>query len=374
MRVIAFYLPQFHRTKENDEWWGEGFTEWVNMKKAKKLFQDHYQPRIPLHNNYYDLTDVSNMKWQADIARKHGVYGFCVYHYWFEGKQLLQKPMENYLQSEEIDFPYCFCWANETWTAAWATDSKHPKVLMQQTYGQKEAWKKHFEYLLPFFKDKRYIKNDNKPLFVIYRPEQIPCLNEMLDFFQGLAIENGFDGIEFASQQKDFHIKKNSDDSRFQYKIEYQPDFAQYDLQSSLRRAIDKTKEKIILFSQKYLGISIKKMKNLTVLDYDKVWRAVLNRKPDSEKMIPGAFVDWDNTPRYGKKGKVIQGASPEKFYQYMRQQIVHAREDYKKDMLFLFAWNEWAEGGYMEPDEKYGFGYLEALKKALEETNEFIQ
>ena len=115
-------------------------------------------------------------------------------------------------------------------------------------------------------------------------------------------------------------------------------------------------------------------MKNLTVLDYDKVWRAVLNRKPDSEKMIPGAFVDWDNTPRYGKKGKVIQGASPEKFYQYMRQQIVHAREDYKKDMLFLFAWNEWAEGGYMEPDEKYGFGYLEALKKALEETNEFIQ
>ena len=225
-----------------------------------------------------------------------------------------------------------------------------------------------------FFKDKRYIKNHNKPLFVIYRPEQIPCLNEMLDYFQKLAIENGFDGIDFASQQKDFHINKSCDDSRFRYKIEYQPDFAQYDLQSNLRRAIDKTKEKIILFSQKYFGISIKKMKKLTVLDYDQVWRAVLNRKPANKKMVPGAFVDWDNTPRYGKKGKVIQGATPEKFYHYMKQQIIHAREDYKKDMLFLFAWNEWAEGGYMEPDEKYGYGYLEAMKKALEETNEFIQ
>lgn len=372
MKVIAFYLPQFHRTKENDEWWGEGFTEWMNMKKAKKLYPNHYQPRIPLHNNYYDLADISTMKWQTDIAREYGIYGFCVYHYWFEGKQLLQKPMDNYLKNSDIDFPYCFCWANETWTAAWATDSKHPKVLMQQTYGKEDAWKRHFEYLLPFFKDKRYIKNDNKPLLVIYRPERIPCLNEMLDYFQKLATDNGFAGIDFASQQRDFHIQ-NCDDSRFRYKVEYQPDFAQYDLQTSFQRTIDRTKENIILFSQKHFKMSIKKMKNLTILDYDKVWKAVLSRKPDSEKMIPGAFVDWDNTPRYGQKGKVIQGACPEKFYHYMKQQIIHTREEYKKDMLFLFAWNEWAEGGYLEPDEKYGFRYLEALKKALEDTNELV-
>lgn len=371
MKIIAFYLPQYHRTKENDEWWGEGFTEWTNMKQAKSLYENHYQPRIPLKQNYYDLSDISTMQWQINTARKYGIYGFCVYHYWFEGKQLLQKPMENYLEDKSIDFPYCFCWANETWTNAWATDAKNPKVLMKQTYGKEDSWEKHFQYLLPFFKDERYIKNDNKPLFVIYRPEQIDNLNEMLDYFNKRASESGFAGIEFASQQKDFCLNKNSDDSRFSYKIEYQPDFAQYDIQSKLRRRIDKTKEWILLFLQKNTGRSIRRVKNLIVLDYDKVWHAILNRKPEDEKRVPGAFVDWDNTPRYGKKGKVIQGASPKKFYKYMKQQIIHAREDYKKDMIFVFAWNEWTEGGYLEPDEKFGYGYLKALRQALEDTDE---
>lgn len=371
MKVIAFYLPQYHRTKENDEWWGEGFTEWTSMKNAKCLYKDHYQPRIPLGGNYYDLSDIETMKWQAGIAKEHGIYGFCVYHYWFEGKQLLQKPMENYLTDKSIHFPYCFCWANETWTNAWASDSKNPKVLMKQTYGNKAAWKKHFEYLLPFFNDERYIKTDNKPLFVIYRPEQIEPLNEMLDYFNKMAVRNGFAGIEFASQQKDFHLNRN-DDSRFSYKIEYQPDLAQYDIKSWHEKKIDSIKDMILTFMQKHMGRSIRKVKNLTIQDYDKVWNAILKNNPKDSKMLPGAFVDWDNTPRYGKKGKVIQGATPQKFYHYMKKQIIHAREDYRKDMLFLFAWNEWAEGGYMEPDQKYGFGYLKALKKALEDTGEF--
>lgn len=372
MKIIAFYLPQYHRTKENDAWWGEGFTEWTSMKNAKSLYQDHYQPRIPLNNNYYDLSDIETMKWQAKIAKEHGVYGFCVYHYWFEGKQLLQKPMENYLADKTILFPYCFCWANETWTNAWAVNDKNPKVLMKQTYGDKASWKKHFEYLLPFFKDKRYIKKDNKPLFVIYRPEQIEQLNEMLDFYDEMAKQNGFAGIDFASQQKDFHINKKCDDSRFSYKIEYQPDLAQYDMKPWHQKSIDKMKDFILIFMQKYMGRSIRKIKNLTIVDYDKVWNAILKRSPKDKKMVPGAFVDWDNTPRYGKKGTVIQGATPQKFYHYMKKQIIHTRKDYNKEMIFLFAWNEWAEGGYMEPDQKYNYGYLKALKKALEDTNEF--
>lgn len=372
MKIIAFYLPQYHRTKENDAWWGKGFTEWTSMKNAKSLYQDHYQPRIPLNNNYYDLSDIETMKWQAKIAKEHGVYGFCVYHYWFEGKQLLQKPMENYLADKTILFPYCFCWANETWTNAWAVNDKNPKVLMKQTYGDKASWKKHFEYLLPFFKDKRYIKKDNKPLFVIYRPEQIEQLNEMLDFYDEMAKQNGFAGIDFASQQKDFHINKKCDDSRFSYKIEYQPDLAQYDMKPWHQKSIDKMKDFILIFMQKYMGRSIRKIKNLTIVDYDKVWNAILKRSPKDKKMVPGAFVDWDNTPRYGKKGTVIQGATPQKFYHYMKKQIIHTRKDYNKEMIFLFAWNEWAEGGYMEPDQKYNYGYLKALKKALEDTNEF--
>jgi len=374
MKVIAFYLPQYHRTKENDEWWGEGFTEWASMKAASALYKEHYQPRIPLNNRYYDLSDIEVMRWQTKIAKEFGIYGFCVYHYWFEGKQLLQKPMENYLADKTILFPYCFCWANETWTNAWAVNDKNPKVLMKQTYGNKVSWKKHFEYLLPFFQDERYIKKDNKPLFVIYRPEQIEQLNEMLDFYNEMAKQNGFDGIEFASQQKDFHLNKKNDDSRFSYKIEYQPDLAQYDMKPWHEKSIDKVKDLILLFLQKYMGCSIRKIKNLTIVDYDKVWNAILKRYPKDNKMVPGAFVDWDNTPRYGKKGKIIQGASPQKFYHYMKKQIIHARNDYKKEMIFLFAWNEWAEGGYLEPDKKYKYGYLEALKKALEDTNEFAK
>ena len=165
MKIIAFYLPQFHSFPENDEWWGKGFTEWTNVKRAKPSFKGHYQPRIPLNKNYYNLTDVNALKWQADIAKKYGVYGFCYYHYWFDGHMLMEKPMEIMLQNKEVDLPFCICWANENWTKAWAQHSR--KVLIAQTYGDKKDWEKHFYYLLPFFKDKRYIYKDGMPIFVI---------------------------------------------------------------------------------------------------------------------------------------------------------------------------------------------------------------
>lgn len=370
MKIIAFYLPQFHQTKENDEWWGEGFTEWTNVKKSEPLFGEHYQPRIPQNEKYYDLLDTSVMKWQTEMAKEYGIYGFCVYHYWSEQGMLLNRPWELYLQEKMLDFPYCFCWANETWTNSWATNARNPKVLWEQTYGDEMEWKRHFEYLLPFFKDERYIKEKNKPLLLIYRPERINRLNVMLDYLNDLAILNGFDGIAFASQQKEFHID-NYDDSRFTYKVEYQPNFAEYDCASRYRRIVDGIKSSIIQFVEKYTPYSIPKMRGLVKISYEKVWEAVIKRQPDDEKMIPGAFVDWDNTPRYGNKGKVYIGASPDKFKEYLKKQIIHTRDDYKKDKLFLFAWNEWSEGGYLEPDEKWGTEYLKAIKEALEETGE---
>lgn len=157
MKVIAFYLPQFHETPENNEWWGQGFTEWNNMKAAKPLFEGHNQPRIPLNNNYYNLLDEKTLEWQTKIAREHGVYGFCCYHYWFGSKMLLEKPMEIYLKDKNCDLPFCFCWANETWTNAWAAETESDrKTLIKQEYGDKEEWERHFQYLLPFFKDERY--------------------------------------------------------------------------------------------------------------------------------------------------------------------------------------------------------------------------
>lgn len=371
MKTIAFYLPQFHAIPENDEWWGKGFTEWVNVKKAKPLYEGHYQPRVPLNENYYNLLDPQTMRWQTQIAKEHGLYGFCFYHYWFDGHMLLEKPMEMLLKDKTIDFPFCVCWANEHWTKAWV--SKQDNILIAQRYGERKEWEEHFNYLLPFFKDERYIKTNGKPLVVIYRPELIDCLNDMLDCWQELAVKNGLEGLEFAYQQIQFDIQKNKDDSRFTYNIEYQPNYANYDLTHEKFVFLKKVKRWLTPILQK-IGINIEQVRpqGLIKRDYDEVWNAILARMPSSEKSIPGAFVDWDNTPRKQEKGSVFLGVTPEKFEKYMTEQIRRTKEVYKKDMLFLFAWNEWAEGGYMEPDEKYGYGYLEALKKALEANNEF--
>lgn len=372
MRIIAFYLPQFHTIPENDEWWGKGFTEWVNVRKATQLFKDHYQPRVPLNNNYYNLLNIDVKKWQVGLAKKYGIYGFCFYHYWFDGHMLLQRPIEQYLADSSLDLPFCICWANEHWTKAWV--SKENKVLIAQKYGQRKDWELHFNYLLHFFKDKRYIKNDEKPLVVIYRPEIIGCLNEMLDCWQELAKQNGFPGLDFAYQQIGLDLQPNKDDSRFTYNIEYQPQYAVYDLIKNKHKILRKIKYHVTSILERYFYLDFRSVRTegLIIRDYDKVWSQLLSHLPENEKCIPGAFVDWDNTPRRGSKGSVIAGASPEKFQKYLGIQIKRAKEIYQKDMIFMFAWNEWAEGGYLEPDEKFGYAYLEAVRQALLDAGEF--
>ncbi len=373
MKIIALYLPQFHEIPENDEWWGKGFTEWVNVKNAKPLFKGHNQPRVPLNNNYYNLLDDKVKQWQVDIANKYGVYGFCFYHYWFDGHMLLEKPVNQFLANKNLKIHFCLCWANESWTNAWAAGNA--KVLINQKYGGRKEWKQHFEYFLPFFKDDRYLKENNKPLLVIYRPELIECLNEMLDYWDQLAKEQGFDGIEFAYQHISFALTPNHDDSRFTYAIEYQPNWARSLKPLEKNVKLQETKKQIVTFVEKYLKIDLREkkrsLKPLEHFNYDDVWKYILNMKPSSAKNVPGAFVDWDNTPRRKKNGYVADGASPEKFKKYLSLQIKNARETYKKDMIFVFSWNEWAEGGYLEPDTRNGYGYLEAIYSALKENDE---
>lgn len=373
MKVIAFYLPQFHEIQENNEWWGKGFTEWTTMKKAKPLYHGHYQPRIPLNKNYYNLLDPQVMEWQCNIAKEHGIYGFCFYHYWFDGHLLLEKPIEQYLDDEKCDLPFCICWANEHWTKAW--EGKHNQVLIAQRYGGENEWAEHFCYLKPFLQDRRYIRLNGKPLIVIYRPELIDCLNDMLDYWQKLAIEQGIGELTFAYQYVNFDVDENKDDTRFDYAIEYQPVYATRYMSLNSRNEI---KSKIKLFFEKKLHIvldlnSIKQLwrKGPKKANYDKVWDYILRQKPKDEKHIPGAFVDWDNTPRKGENGTVYEGVSPDKFGLYFKQLIIKAKEEYHKDYIFVFAWNEWSEGGYLEPDERYGYSYLEQIKKALIETGE---
>ena len=374
MKIITFYLPQFHEIPENNEWWGKGFTEWVNVKKAQPLYEGHEQPRVPLNENYYNLLDPNVQVWQAKIAKEYGVYGFCYYHYWFNGKLLLEKPMENMLKNRDIDIPFCVCWANEPWTRAWVGETK---VLIPQLYGEKREWKEHFDYLLPFFKDSRYICDDGKPLVVIYRPEVIECLNEMLDYWNELAIQEGFEGLTYAYQNIDFDLKADKDDSRFKYNIEFQPLYARHDMFKNNHKYIKALRRKVAAFVEKYFGFDLMRygvgfFNKSNQISYDEAWNKILTRKPETEKNVPGAFVGWDNTPRKGERGEIFVGDTPEKFEKYLTQQIIRAKNIYSKDMIFMYAWNEWAEGGYLEPDTRSGYKNLEAIKNALKSTNEF--
>jgi hypothetical protein len=361
MKIIAFYLPQFHAIPENDKWWGKGFTEWTNTKKAKPLFIKHYQPREPLNDDYYDLSDINTIKNQTKIARKYGVGGFCFYHYWFSGKKLLEKPIENLLKHKEIRFPFCLSWANEPWTRTWDGDRGAKKILINQSYGNESDWENHFNYLLQFFSDPRYLCIDNKPIFLIYRAEHIPNCSRMLRFWDKLAKENGLEGIYFiktlTSENTDY--KKY----RFDAAVEFEPfrTLSYYKKKAGRKclTGIKKTISKIpLLWSF-----------SLPFVNYNEFYRLMEQRQRNAnEKVYLGAFVDWDNTARRERNPLLIfKGVSPKNFKRNLKKQINRSIE-LENEFIFINAWNEWAEGTYLEPDKRYGFAYLNAVKQSLEE------
>lgn len=364
MKVIPVYLPQFHQIPENDEWWGEGFTEWTNVKKAQPLFDGHYQPRVPLNNFYYDLSEIETLRWQCQIAQEHGIYGFCFYHYWFNGKLLLEKPMEMLLKNPDIDIKYCISWANHNWENTWCAAPGKETVLIWHDFDDEADWVKHFNYLLKFFKDPRYITEDNKPLLIIYIPNIIKKLKKMLALWNDLAVKAGFNGLKFAFQSAMSHHATGWDRSIFDYAIEFQPGFANAKSSKFLPSWAMNYTHRI----KKFLGINKRlfTMDNLKTFEYDVIWEKILNTPPSSSNAIPSAFVDWDNTPRKVGRGSVCTGASPEKFKEYFKRLLIKTGEEYKQDKIFVFAWNEWAEGGYLEPDNRFGLGYLQAIRDAL--------
>lgn len=385
IKTIAFYLPQFHTFPENDEWWGKGFTEWTNTKKAKPLYEGHYQPKTPLNENYYDLSDVTVMEKQAEMAKKYGLFGFCYYHYWFkDGKKLLHKPVENMLNNRKVNIPFCLSWANENWSKNW--DGGNREVIMKQDYGKKRDWEKHFQYLLQYFKDNRYITYEGKPILVIYKPEEIPVFNDMIDYWQERIKEEGFLGLIILRQYPQSYYDKAVDDSRIDYTVKFEPVAAamvQLDVKSILDNKLNKRKLvrkiKTFLFSHNMQWLVDKveiskanrknhnvELKEFEMYDYDDTWEVILKEEPYGEKLINGAFVAWDNTPR-NINGRIYKGAEPEKFENYMTKML---QKKSPLNLVFINAWNEWAEGAYLEPDEKYGYAYLEALKEAVNTVN----
>ena len=374
MKIIPLYLPQFHTIPENDEWWGKGFTEWVNVREAKPLFEGHNQPRVPLNNNYYDLSDIETLKWQCRIAKEYGIYGFCMYHYWFNGHLLLEKPMEMLLAHPEIDIKYCISWANHDWTDAWKASNRQPKVLIAHNFDDEKDWVDHFNYLLPFFKDPRYMTENNKPLMVIYIPNIIRKLKKMLDVWSQMARDNGFDGLTFIYQSAASSFDNSWDHSLFDYGVEMNPGYvglANRQKNSSFFPKLMKYSHEIKRFLHiRRSLLPQKKITEVSKADYDYTWQRILELRPisNSPKMIPCAFTDWDNTPRHKERGYLFQGVSPDKFKSYFKQLIDNTKNFYDTDMIFVFAWNEWAEGGYLEPDEKNGFAFLEAIKECIKD------
>ncbi|WP_294604744.1 glycoside hydrolase family 99-like domain-containing protein [uncultured Bacteroides sp.] len=375
IKVIPVYLPQFHAIPENDEWWGKGFTEWVNVKGAKPLFEGHNQPRVPLNKNYYDLNDVETLKWQCKMAKEYGIYGFCMYHYWFSGKVLLHRPMELLLTHPEININYCISWANGEWRDTWKyKDAKSTKILIYDDYNNEKLWVDHFNYMLPFFKDNRYMKENNKPILVIYTPHIITKLNKMLDLWTQMAKKEGFEGITYIYQSAASSFDRSWDKSRFEYGIEMNPGYVNGISNRNIRqisRLMKYSREiKRILHINRRLLVT-KNNSEIKQNDYDEVWQKILQLRPNGTiRMIPCAFTDWDNSPRFGINGSCYTGVTPQKFKHYFALLVENAKKYYKSDKIFVFAWNEWAEGGYLEPDELYGTGFLEAIKEVLDEQN----
>lgn len=371
VKIIALYLPQYHAIPENDSWWGKGFTEWTNVRNAKPVFQWQVQPKVPLNNNYYNLLDKETVEWQTKLANQYGIYGFCYFHYYFKGKKLLEKPAENLLKWKDINQRFCFFWANDSWCRTWSAakagttwSAKDEKImpddngmLMEQTYGNSADWEEHFRYLNEFFQDDRYIKVNNKPMFYIYNLSKIPCAKEMFSLWNRLAKENGFNGIHIVS------VNEPNDNNIPQVEA-----IAHYGFHKASRSkmigVLSKIKNKLKRHAASSLGIQ---KLNKDVWSYDKMWNLILSVKPYGNiQNYPGGFVNYDDTPRKGFNGTVMKGVTPKLFEKYLRKQIIRAKEVFHSEYLLLDAWNEWGEGNYLEPDEQWGYEYLEALQKAL--------
>jgi hypothetical protein len=354
-RVIAFYLPQFHPIPENDTWWGKGFTEWTNVGKAKSLFRGHYQPRVPADLGYYDLRLPETRKAQADLAKEHGIEGFCYWHYWFgNGKRLIERPFNEVLATGEPNFPFCLAWANESWKG-FEHGLKNRNLLIEQFYPGEEDYIAHFFEVLPAFKDSRYITVNGSPLFMIYKPLASPEIKLFIKTWKRLAKENGINDIHFVGHFNDLKVS----------------------LTNIMDSGVDAVNTTRILnytmnqrsFFQKVVGYINKKVRKIPLsYSYQIVSNYFIDKNEDSiENVYPSIIPGWDHTPRSGIEGLVVTNSTPELFSKHVKNVIETVEhKSYENRLIFLKSWNEWAEGNYVEPDLRFGKKYLEAIKSAI--------
>jgi len=366
IQFLAYYLPQYHPIPENDKWWGKGFTEWTNVTKAKPLFKGHYQPILPADLGYYDLRVAESREAQAELAKEYGIDGYIYYQYWFgSGKMLLERPAEEMLKMGKPDFPFCFCWANETWKGIWH-GVDNPDVLIEQTYEGETGYRDYFNYLLPFFKDPRYIKIDNKPMFHIYKLHEIPDLDIFFKTFTAMAKEAGFDGICYIGTICPEDIVMSNDAiygkvgvdvfMKMRYGLDHM--FSEKSFAGRAERKLKKIGR--IFSSKKHIDSRSKPL----IFDYKKGVEKFNSHFPNN-KYIPCVFPNWDNTARSGKKAMIFKNATPEVWEQHLKNAVRTLLENPENPRIIVIkSWNEWAEGNYLEPDRRYGHQWLEVIKR----------
>ncbi|HET6990510.1 MAG TPA: glycoside hydrolase family 99-like domain-containing protein [Bacteroidia bacterium] len=359
LRPIAIYLPQFHPVPENDEWWGKGFTEWTNVTKAKPRFKGHYQPHLPADLGFYDLRVHQTQIDQAELAKKYGIYGFCFYHYWFNGKRILERPLEEMLNKGTPDFPFCLCWANESWTKRW--DGRDEDVLLKQEYSDEDD-KQHINFLKKYFSDPRYIRVNGKPVFIVYRPSLFPDIKKTIECWRKECRENGVGEIYLAFMQS-FGNFKDPAELGFDAAIEFQPNFSALPKEITIGSGPGNFFKRFSLLKKS----DKKQSTHDHVFLYDEVVENMLARPQPPYKRFPGVFPMWDNAARRQNGATIIHDSSPEK-YGYWLKKVVERFKPYSPDENFIFinAWNEWAEGNHLEPCRKWGLKYLEETQKVF--------
>lgn len=357
-RFIAFYLPQYHATPENDEWWGPGFTEWINVAKARALFKGHIQPHLPADLGFYNLLYPEIKEQQAQLAKEAGIEGFCYYHYWFgNGKMILQKPLEQILETEKPDFPFCIAWANHSWYKKnWNPDIKGENVmLVEQTYPGDEDYIAHFNYLLPAFKDKRYIRVNGKLFFIIYITEYFKDVKHFIELWRELAKINGLGDFYFVTTDSDSRNKEKN--LSYGFDAIYNSDML------NIHHNLSTIKKIWFLINRKYFH-------RPTVFQYKDAIKYMIIDDCKNAGVIPLIGPNWDHTPRSGNFGMVLQNPDPKYFKEVAKKAIEIVRDKPADEQIIMIkSWNEWGEGNYMEPDREYRLGYIHALRDAIKES-----
>lgn len=357
-QIIALYLPQYHPTIHNDEWWGKGFTEWTNVAKAKPLFHGHYQPKIPADLGFYDLRLPETREQQAELARLAGIDGFCYYEYWFgNGQEELERPFREVVETGKPDFPFCLCWANESWYKKfWNNDGAvvDKKILAEQLYPGEDDYVQHFYARLKAFRDPRYVKVKGKLLYMIYKPLESAELKNFMSIWQNLAKENGLPEFFFVA----FTFCADSEGEQILS--------SGYDAVVSCRN----NRDKIHNFSWAFRKAKSILLHRPRINSYKSMWpRLISDRERNDDRYIPVLMPNWDHTPRSGVNGDLFAGSTPEEFEKHCMD-VLPSVSNKQNPLVFIKSWNEWGEGNYMEPDLKYGKGYINALRNALDKLS----